>query len=716
VSRASIDRTRVEPWLDQAAEAAASLADGDQGAADRLRSALQGLALVDGLPAEFARDVMRIARSMLEASADGATPEHWAEQYAIVQSSIAGLLGAADEVHSGAAAAAAPAPRAADERRAAPAAVAASTRSMPVPNDPLVGDFVNECEEHLQTAEEALLELETDATSTEHLGAIFRCFHTIKGGAGLLGLDAVAELAHAAEFLLDRARSGAIAIQGESAEACYGVLDTFRSLLSAVGSGVAAVPVPAVFDDQLRELARLTAGGHAPGASASRAPAAAANHDDDSAAGSEASDHVSAGEARTGEAPRAAADSNDASERKRDGAKPSVKVDTDRLDKMIDLVGELVITNAIVGQEVARDIPTHDPRQRVLAQLAKVTNELQSVSMSMRMVPLKGTFQKATRIVRDVAAKCGKQVRLVTRGEETELDRNVVERLSDPLIHMLRNAVDHGVESAERRRAAGKPPVGTIELAAEHRAGNVVIELSDDGGGIPREKILAKAVAQGIVAADAAASLPDVEVWNLIFHPGLSTAEKLTDVSGRGVGMDVVRKNIEALRGTVAIDSTPGRGSRFTIRLPLTLAIIDGMVIEVAGRALIVPMQSIDGFVSPSADKLKSVKGEGEVAILRGEPVPVHRIGRLLGDGLEPEGTEQLLALVWARGRKVALRIDRIRGQQQVVVKSLSNTLCRAPFVSGAAILGDGSVGLVVDVDTLVAACTGSHRLNLVAS
>jgi len=180
--------------------------------------------------------------------------------------------------------------------------------------------------------------------------------------------------------------------------------------------------------------------------------------------------------------------------------------------------------------------------------------------------------------------------------------------------------------------------------------------------------------------------------------------------------MDVVRKNIEALRGTVSIDSTPGRGSRFTIRLPLTLAIIDGMVIEVAGRALIVPMQSIDGFVSPSADKLKTVKGEGEVAVLRGEPIPVHRIDRLLGEPLAPASTEQLLALVWVQGRKVALRIDRIRGQQQVVIKSLSNTLCRAPFVSGAAILGDGSVGLVVDVDTLVQACTGSHRIALGAS
>jgi len=502
VSHASIDRTRVEPWLDQAADAAAALAGGDRDAADRLRSALQGLALVDGLPADFARDVMRIARSMLEASADGAAPEQWSEQYAIVQSSIAALLGAEDDAAREAAPAPASAPRAASDTR--PAVAAVSTRSMPVPNDPLVGDFVNECEEHLQTAEEALLELETDVTSTEHLGAIFRCFHTIKGGAGLLGLDAVAELAHAAEFLLDRARSGAIAIQGESAQACYGVLDTFRSLLTAVGSGVAAVPVPAIFDDQLRELARLTAGGGA-SAAASRAPASAAAHDEAGHPENVVGDH-----APSSEGPRAAAEASEGSERKRDGAKPSVKVDTDRLDKMIDLVGELVITNAIVGQEVARDIPTHDPRQRILAQLAKVTNELQSVSMSMRMVPVKGTFQKATRIVRDVAAKCGKQVRLVTRGEETELDRNVVERLSDPLIHMLRNAVDHGVESAERRSAAGKPAVGTIELCAEHRAGNVVIELSDDGGGIPREKILAKAVAQGIVAADAAASLPDV--------------------------------------------------------------------------------------------------------------------------------------------------------------------------------------------------------------
>jgi two-component system chemotaxis sensor kinase CheA len=705
----SIDRRDVDRWIDKASAAAAALGSGDVGALNHLRAALQGLALVDGLPSEFARDVMRIARSMLDVgeSIDNETAADFAEQFTIVQSSLASLMSTPDE-------APAPAPAANAAAPVSEPATSAPVRMLAVPNDPLVGEFVNECEEHLQAAEEALLELESDPSSGEHVNSVFRCFHTIKGGASLLGLDAVAELAHAAEFLLDRARSGGTTIQGPSAEICFGVLDTFRVLLGGIGSGAASVAVPANFEGQLRELARLTAAGHS-APSASKHAAESAHDEHVNAAVSD--DGAEASEGSTSAAPAAtAADEEPGSERKREGARASVKVDTDRLDKMIDLVGELVITNAIVGQEVARDMLPHDPRQRVLSQLAKVTNELQSVSLSMRMVPLKATFQKSTRIVRDVAAKCGKQVRLVTRGEETELDRNVVERLSDPLIHMLRNAVDHGIESAERRVKAGKSPQGTIELRAEHRAGSVVIELVDDGGGIPRDKILAKAVAQGVVSAADAAGMPDEEVWKLIFHPGLSTAEKLTDVSGRGVGMDVVRKNIEALRGTIAIASTPGQGSRFTIRLPLTLAIIDGMVIEVAGRALIVPMQSIDGFVSPSTDKLKSVKGEGEVAMLRGEPIPVHRVDRLLGDGPESTSGEQLLALVWARGIKVALRIDRIRGQQQVVIKSLSNTLCRAPFVSGAAILGDGSVGLVVDVDTLVQACTGSNRSALGAA
>jgi two-component system, chemotaxis family, sensor kinase CheA len=296
-------------------------------------------------------------------------------------------------------------------------------------------------------------------------------------------------------------------------------------------------------------------------------------------------------------------------------------------------------------------------------------------------------------------------------GEDTELDRSVVERLSDPLIHMLRNAVDHGVEKPAARAEAGKPATGTIRLFAEHRAGSVVIELSDDGAGFSRERLLAKAIERGIHTQEEAESMPDSQVWNLIFHPGLSTAAELSDVSGRGVGMDVVRKNIEALRGSVAIESTPGKGSRFIIRLPLTLAIIDGMVIESGDRSLIFPMQSIDGFVSPTADSIRTVKGQGEVVVLRGTPVPVHRISSLLSSNVShASDSEPLLALVWADGSKVALRIDGIGGQQQVVIKSLASGLSRAPFISGAAILGNGSVGLVVDVESLVRSCTGSSQ------
>ncbi|MEM9379674.1 MAG: chemotaxis protein CheA [Planctomycetota bacterium] len=400
----------------------------------------------------------------------------------------------------------------------------------------------------------------------------------------------------------------------------------------------------------------------------------------------------------TSSAPASAPGSGSGEQPRRRSDSASVKVATQRLDSMVDLVGELVITTAMVQQGASESSQLCADLFRSISHLSKVTTELQHMAMAMRMVPLKQTFQRSARLVRDVAAKCGKSIRFESAGEDTELDRNVVERLGDPLIHMLRNAVDHGVEAPDQRVAAGKPRTGTIRLEAYHESGRVVLVLSDDGGGMNRDRILAKAVAAGLLNEGQAAAMPDSEVWHLIFHPGLSTAQTVSSVSGRGVGMDVVRKNIEALRGSIDIESEPGAGTRMVIRLPLTLAIIDAMVVHVCSRAYILPTLTIQSFLRPDPADVQTVQGRGEILSIRDRVLPIYRLAELLGcDGVASDPTEGLLALTSGDGHEYALLVDDLRGQQQVVIKSLGSKSRSTPGISGAAILGDGTVGLILD-------------------
>jgi two-component system chemotaxis sensor kinase CheA len=328
--------------------------------------------------------------------------------------------------------------------------------------------------------------------------------------------------------------------------------------------------------------------------------------------------------------------------------------------------------------------------------------ELQDLSMSMRMVPLKPTFQKLARLVRDVAHKNGKLVELVTSGEDTEIDRTMVDVVGDPLVHMVRNAIDHGIEFAAERMANGKPAAGVVRLSAHHAGGNVVVELSDDGRGLNRDKIVAKAIERGLIASDKGMSESDV--FNLIFAPGFSTADAITDLSGRGVGMDVVRRNVEALRGQVEITSAAGKGSTFSLRLPLTLAITDGMLVQVGAERYIVPTANIHMSFRPEPSMLSTVAGRGEVVMLRGEVMPVIRVHRVLGvaDAVE-HATEALLMIVGDGERRAALLVDQLLGQQQVVTKPLGAGVGQVAGVSGGAILGDGRVGLIVDVGEILA-------------
>jgi chemotaxis methyl-accepting protein methylase/two-component sensor histidine kinase/chemotaxis signal transduction protein len=361
------------------------------------------------------------------------------------------------------------------------------------------------------------------------------------------------------------------------------------------------------------------------------------------------------------------------------------------------MVGELVIAQSMVSQDLA-SFKNSDPRvERNIRHLDKITRELQDLSMSMRMVPVQGVFQKMARLVRDLSRKAGKEIELTIIGAETELDRNVVEAIADPLVHMVRNSIDHGIEPAEERVKARKSRVGQIELKAFHQGGNIVIQIQDDGKGLNREKILQKAIKNGIVKEGQ--DLSDEEIYKLIFHAGLSTAEKITDISGRGVGMDVVRKNIESLRGRVEIKSEPGRGSTFSISLPLTLAVIDGQIVSVGKEKFIIPTISLVQSIRPTKDQISTIYGKGEMIQVRGELVPMVRLGFLFGIEAKHDDPTEALVVIVADGKdRSCIMVDSLLGQQQVVIKSLGDYLGHIRGISGGAIMGDGNVSLILDI------------------
>jgi len=385
------------------------------------------------------------------------------------------------------------------------------------------------------------------------------------------------------------------------------------------------------------------------------------------------------------------------------GENASIRVDTEKIDKLINLVGELVITQSMITDLGEKFTISQLPiLQERIIQLERNTRELQERVMSIRMVPIGATaFNRFPRLVRDLAGKSGKKIQLLMSGEETELDKTLIEAIGDPLTHLVRNSADHGLEGPEERMAAGKPELGTIRLNAFHDGGNICIGVEDDGRGLNKQKILKKAVEKGLISDPE--QLSDDDVWQLIFRPGFSTADKITDVSGRGVGMDVVKRNIEALGGSVSIQSTEGQGSKLKLKLPLTLAIIDGMTVRVANENYIIPLISVTESIRPKPSDLQTVVGKGEVFNLRGEWIPMVRLYELFG--AQPEFTDPaqaLLVIVEAEGKRIALFVDELTGQQQVVIKSLEQNFQKIEGISGATILGDGQVALILDVPGLV--------------
>jgi two-component system chemotaxis sensor kinase CheA len=382
---------------------------------------------------------------------------------------------------------------------------------------------------------------------------------------------------------------------------------------------------------------------------------------------------------------------------------PTIRVDLDRVDRLINLVGELVINQAMLTQRVLHSSHVRDREvTSSLEELERLTREIQESVMAIRAQPVRPLFQRMSRIVREVADATGKDVRLRTEGESTEVDKTVVELLADPLTHMIRNAVDHGLEGPDQRIAAGKPPEGTVRLAAAHRSGRVIIEVSDDGAGINRPRVLQKAIANGLIAADA--QLSDGEIDNLLFLPGFSTAQTVSNISGRGVGMDVVKRSIQALGGRISIASSPGQGSTFTLSLPLTLAVLDGIVVSVDEQTYVIPLTAIVETVKHEASRIHHVGDYSFVLRVRDELVPLIDVGAELGVRAPSREVRQGVAILieTANGSRSALLVDNIQDQRQVVIKSLETNYRRVDGIAAATILGDGRVAMILDVDALV--------------
>ena len=559
--------------------------------------------------------------------------------------------------------------------------------------------FFEEAEEHLGNMESFLLDIDLAAPDGEVINAVFRAAHSIKGGAGMFGFTGLINLTHEAENLLDRIRKAEVPLTALTVDALLEAADALGAMLAVLRGRAEDAPDPAALVARLRALASGVAPPAAPTEEAYGLFDDEPKSDDSRAYGLFAAPvPQGAVQANSG---IVAAPGTARERREKSVESASIRVSVSKVDQLIDLVGELVITQAMLAQSAAGlGVRGHEALQARMVDLERNTRGLQESVMSIRMMPVSIVFNRFPRMMRDLAARLGKQVELRMVGETTELDKGLVEQIADPMTHLVRNAVDHGIEMPEVRVAAGKPAAGSIVLSARHRGGNIEIEVADDGGGLRRDRIMARAAERGIAIAPEA---PDAEVWNLIFEPGFSTAEEVTDVSGRGVGMDVVRRNIKALGGSVEISSSPGAGTKMTVRLPLTLAIMDGMSVGIGEDIYILPLGAVVESMRADPLALRPVAGQGRVFEVRGEYLPVLRLADAFptcGPAAGPE--PEMAVIVETDGVKTTLLVDRLIAQHQVVVKSLEANLGALPRVSGATIMGDGRVALILDVAALV--------------
>jgi len=595
--------------------------------------------------------------------------------------------------------------------------------------------FFEEAAENLAQLEQLLLQLDPASADDETLNAIFRCAHSVKGGAATFGFADVAELTHAMETLLDKLRRRELAPSAAAIDLLLQAGDALRAMLArhqgaggdapdsrellaglralAEGRGAAApgerlleLTVGPLTDrgalDGLVELfSEITdLGSIEPleggadglhrfkvrtGCSDSELVDLCAFHVDGSLL-------RIAPFATAAPAPRAVPAAADAG---------TLRVPVDKVDALINLVGELVTAESMLAQGCAALAPAAQLQlSAALAELQRHTRALQEAAMSIRMIPVSVVFARFPRMLRELAAKMGKKVELLTQGEATELDKGMIEKITDPLTHLVRNSIDHGIETPAERRAAGKPETGRLTLAASHQGGSIVIELRDDGRGLSRQRLLAKARERALHAPD---SLSDAEVWALIFAPGFSTAMEVTDVSGRGVGMDVVKKNIAALGGAVEIENAEGQGMAVRVRLPLTLAIVEGMTVRVAGERYVLPLAAVVECFRFAPEQLKTIGARAQLVRLRDDYLPVLELQRIFE--LPHEGNandDAVMVVLESEGQRIAVRVHELLGQQQVVVKNLEPNVGAVSNVAGATILGDGRVALILDVGALL--------------
>ena len=624
--------------------------------------------------------------------------------------------------------------------------------------------FFEESTEHLQTMEELLLNISTDAPDPEDLNSIFRAAHSIKGGSGIFGFDALTGLTHVMETILDKARNNELDLTTDIVDVLLATTDTLGVIIQCyqdesdidwqqIEEGKANLE--AILNDDTGDSDDTSAAtteeedgfGFFDDEPSEQVSAASANSeessDDDSfgffddAPGSEEVTHTATAESKeastdddgfgffteptpaqaipdeeafgffTDEPKAPPAKAKPAAKKpvkpaaKQGAAKDtgSIRVDTVKIDNVVNLVGEMVITQSIlsmIGQEV--DGNSGEKLNATLEELSRNIREIQEATMSMRMIHVSFVFNRFPRLVRDLAKTLNKKIDLVIEGGETEVDKSMIEKLADPLTHLVRNSLDHGIEPLEKRLAAGKPEVGTVILKAEQRGGSIVISIQDDGGGLNRDKIMEKAISNGL---DVDESMPDEAVWQLIFAPGFSTADAVTDVSGRGVGMDVVRKNIEAIQGSIEISSTAGQGSTFTIKLPLTLAIIDGLCVSVADETYIIPLLNIIESLQPTTEQIKTLANDN-VLWSRDAYWPLVSLHQQMCIPGKPRPlSESIIVLVEVGKKRYGIIVDQLLGKQQVVIKSLERHYRKVDGISGATIMGDGKVAMIIDVDNL---------------
>ncbi|HOY21604.1 MAG TPA: chemotaxis protein CheA [Cellvibrio sp.] len=639
--------------------------------------------------------------------------------------------------------------------------------------------FFDESQEHLDEMEHLLLDLDTQNPDVEQLNTIFRAAHSVKGGSGIFGFDALGSVTHIMESLLDNVRQGKLAINPQmvdlflsSVDVLKGILDSYKSnseidwpsankiceRLEAVthhkevatesdiegfgffaeaaindiedGFGFFSDPVlPSAedaygfFDDAAPSELKLSATKKSKKIVSKKIAASPAENSE--SANLKAADlkpviipkeHASEDISRKD----TVVDSGQKDIPRNPAVKPksqeavsvensSIRVDVTKVDQLINLVGEIVITQSmlnLIGQSI--DGALGEKFQSVAAELERNTREIQEAVMSIRMLPVSFVFNRFPRVVRDLSTKLGKSIDLIIEGGDTELDKGLTEKLVDPLTHLVRNSIDHGIESLEVRADRNKNPTGTVVLKAAQQGGSIVISISDDGGGLSRTKILAKAQEKNIPVAE---NPSDADVWQLIFAPGFSTADQITDVSGRGVGLDVVKRNVQSLGGRIDIESQEGIGATFTIRLPLTLAIVDGMCVSVGDQTFIIPLVNIIESMQPLEKDIKTLAGDDQLLLVRDQYWPILPLYKAMQ--LEPnfkEAHKGIAVLIEANKHKFALFVDALVGQQQVVIKSLEQHYKRVQGVAGATIMGDGSVALILDVESL-AVTANPHTL-----